>query len=309
MKRTCYGKNKSMDANFQHGVPSDQFKTKQLRMKIYSKILFLAIIVSMSISCRKIINIDLNSADPKLVVEANISDQSGPYKVELSTSVNFDESNSFPPATGATVIISDNAGNSETLTETFPGNYETESLQGVIGRIYTLKINYNGKNYTSASTMHTPVSIDSVAVSTVATGGPGSGFAGGGGGGMSQSVSKKVTAYFHDPNGVENYYRFVIVKNGVEVKKTYVLEDRLQDGKNIRYSLSDNEIKVVSGDSITVQMQSINKSDYEFFYTLNQLFRNGLQASTPANPTTNIEGGALGYFSAHAVTIKGKLIQ
>jgi hypothetical protein len=291
-------------------VPSNLIKTYYLWMKTYTKILFLTIIVGMSISCRKIIDIDLNSAAPKLVVEANITDQPGPYKVTLATSVNFDESNYFPPATGATVVISDNAGNIDTLTETFPGNYLTNYILGVTGRIYTLNIFYGGKNYSAVSTLHTPVQIDSVAISTVATGGPGSGLTGGGGGGggMGHSFSKTVTAYFHDPAGISNYYRLIFFKNTVEIKRLFVVEDRLQDGKNISIGLSEKSNAVVSGDLITVQMQPINKSDYDFFYTLNQLFRDGMQASTPANPTTNIEGGALGYFSAHALTIANKQI-
>jgi hypothetical protein len=71
-------------------------------------------------SCEKVIDIDLNKADSRIVIEGNITDQAGPYTVRISKTVNFDESNTFPAISGALVKISDNAGNSETLTETQP---------------------------------------------------------------------------------------------------------------------------------------------------------------------------------------------
>ena len=46
-------------------------------------------------SCTKVIKIDLNSTDPHLTVEANITNQPGPYKVKLTSTLNYYDTNIF----------------------------------------------------------------------------------------------------------------------------------------------------------------------------------------------------------------------
>src|ERR1700739_1121707 len=104
-------------------------------MKNTLKIIFALVILAAGVSsCQKVINIDLNSANPDIVVDAEVMDNAGPYTVNLTQTVNFSDNNVFPAVNGASVLISDNAGNSELLTETSPGNYTTSHLQGMDGR-------------------------------------------------------------------------------------------------------------------------------------------------------------------------------
>ncbi len=67
----------------------------------------LAALLAPGFGCKKVIQIDLNSAAPRIVIEGNITDAPGPYQVWLSTTVNFSASNSYPPISGATVQITD----------------------------------------------------------------------------------------------------------------------------------------------------------------------------------------------------------
>src|ERR1035437_694632 len=103
-------------------------------------------------SCQKVININLNSASPQIVVQGNISNQAEAYSVQLAQTVNFSDPNSFPPVSGAKVLLNDNAGNSDTLKENPAGIYTGSKLSGTPNRSYMLLINANGKNYTSVST-------------------------------------------------------------------------------------------------------------------------------------------------------------
>ena len=48
-------------------------------------------------------------------------------------------------------------------------------------------------------------------------------------------------------------------------------------------------------DRIEVEFQCIDKGAYTFFYTLSRI------EDSKTNPTSNIKGGALGYFSASTV--------
>ena len=237
-------------------------------------------------SCQKVINIDLNSSSPQTVIEGNISDQPGPYTVKLSQTVNFSDANVFPPITGALVTISDNAGNSETLTETSPGIYTTSTLQGTPGRTYKLTVTASGKTYTAYSTMANPVNIDTIVSRQEGFGG--------------HDISWSVM--FLDPAGVANYYALFMEINKVMQSDFSSADDNLRDGDSIRIRLPmPDKIKLNSGDSVTVILESIDKNVREYFRLLQQLNnQGGMESAPPANPTTNLSGGALGYFSAHS---------
>jgi len=100
---------------------------------------------------------------PLLVVEGLITDQPGPYIIKISRAIPIllvDQYKLDQPRfeTGAIVAIEDDQGNSETLVEKSPGNYYTSSLQGTIGRTYTLSITTrDGYTYQSAGEKMLPV--------------------------------------------------------------------------------------------------------------------------------------------------------
>jgi Domain of unknown function (DUF4249) len=243
-------------------------------------------------SCRKVIDIDLNSASPQLVVEGSITDQPVPYTVKLTRTINFSETNTFPAVTGAVVSLSDNIGNSETLIETTPGIYTGNQLEGSPGRTYTLAIISNGKNYLASSTMPYPVEIDTLTVQKTFFGN-----------------NKIVITQFQDTVGIKNYYRFIEIVNGVPEKSIFTMDDNLEDGRKISYGLFSREDSLVKGDSVIVLLQSIDKNVYTYFNNLDELSNGGGQSSSPANPTSNILNGALGYFSAYSVRMKNIVIR
>ena len=75
------------------------------------------------VSCTKVVDINLNSATPKIIIESGLGDKPGYCTVKLSKSVNYNEPNVFPEVTGATVFVTDNLGNVSTLNETTQGMY------------------------------------------------------------------------------------------------------------------------------------------------------------------------------------------
>jgi hypothetical protein len=156
-------------------------------------------------SCTKVVDINLNAASPKIIIESSISDQAGSCTVNLSQTVNYNEPNTFPAVTGALVTIADNLGNVSTLTETSPGVYTDASLQGVAGRTYILSVTAEGKTYKATSTMPGPVAIDTLVQDS-------SSFGGFGGGGRTKRIF--VWVVYHDPPGINNFYRFIEVING-----------------------------------------------------------------------------------------------
>lgn len=262
-------------------------------------------------SCEKVINVDLNTTDPKLVVEANITDQTGPYTVKLTRSVNYYEANDFPAVTDAMVSISDNAGNKELLQQTSDGYYQTSALKGVQGRTYVLNIAWNGKTYTASSTMPNKTLIDSVLYQLGGRGGPGG--MGGPSGGQDTSSRKRyrITCKFLDTPGIENFYRMELTSNdtvGIDSTRIQILSDKLVDGQQM--SLTYNA-RLQLSDTITIKLRCIDKATYNFYNTLKAVIgdRNPFMSAPPANPVNNISNGGLGYFAASSVSEKMTVIK
>ena len=263
---------------------------------------FFVVLISLLIfsSCEKVVYIDLNTSDPRPVIEANITNQAGPYTVRLHHSVNYYDPNTFPAITDAVVTISDNTGISEILQQTSDGIYQTNTLQGIPGRTYTLKIMYNGKEYDAVSTMPDPVAIDSVQIVQNKPEGGGNNHPG-----------FHVTTYFTDPFILGNYYRLHLISNdtnAVDKKRYRYLSDKLTDGMEMSLSYNTN---LLYNDSLTVTLESIDKSTYDFFTTLRDVVggESSFLSAPPANPVNNISKGGLGYFASYSVIEKSYIVR
>lgn len=104
-----------------------------------------------------------------LVIDGMITNRPGPYTVLLSSASSV-QSPEFSPLSGYQVVISDDSGNAETLTESDPGEYFTSpgGITGVAGRNYRLEIaTPQGKRYLSNYEKLKPaVHLDSVYAET-----------------------------------------------------------------------------------------------------------------------------------------------
>jgi hypothetical protein len=251
-------------------------------MKFFFLLLTLTVVFS---SCEKVLDLDLDTSDPTLVVEANITNQVGPYFVKLTKTVAFDQSSVYPAVSDALVIISDNTGIVDTLNHTGNGVYATKKLQGIEGRTYTLSIESEGKSFTATSTLPELIALDSLRITSFD-------FAG--------ESQKVLIPVYNDPSQLGNNYNFKLIVNDT-LDKSYILwNDNTNNGVPNERPLRSNEGNFKSGDVVDLEMQCIDLSAYNYYFTLSQIAGNGPGGgTTPANPPNNISGGALGLFSAH----------
>ena len=257
-----------------------------------NRILFITLIAIayFSTSCQKVIQLDLGSSVPRLVIQGNVYDVAGPYEIKISKTVNFDTPNIYPTVTNATVIISDNVGNSEVLSQSSPGTYVTYTLRGIPGRTYKLTVTVDGHGYTASSFMRVGVHIDSVYFRNSLFGG-----------------RKLVALNFTNPLGQEFFYRAVHFVNGKQATGFNVFSENTLKVDTISYSFMSTTNRtptvadpdLVKGDVISVWLECIDKGVFEYFRTANS---EGGQNASPANPVSNISNGALGYFSACSVS-------
>ena len=61
-----------------------------------------------------------------------------------------------------------------------------------------------------------------------------------------------------------------------------------------------------TGDTVRVDLLSIDKASYDCFNTLNDILTSDRSPTSlaPANPNTNLTNGALGYFAAYSISSK-----
>ena len=241
-------------------------------------------------ACQRVIDVQIANTQPQLVIEANLTNQSGTQVVKLSNTINYSSTNVFPPVSGAIVTISGNNGYPPfKFTETQPGTY-TANARGISTGIYTCNVQVNNQNYQATSAMPIMVNMDSLGVFGQVFG---------------SKTIKTIEVFYQDPPGVPNQYRFVMRVNGVQVNRIFVNTDRLSDGRKITMMLYQQDIELKTGDKVDVEMQCIDSNVFNYWYNLSS--QNGntpADSATPSNPTSNFNNNVLGYFSAHTTQHK-----
>jgi hypothetical protein len=253
-------------------------------------------------SCQEVVSIDLNKADPHIVIEGIISDQQGPYAVKISKTGNyFEPSLYFPPVTGAQIVLSDDKGQRDTLKEVDQGTYFSTTLKGVTGRTYFMSAVSEGKTYSASSYMPTKVLIDSLYVLARS--------------GFRSEPGYDIYVMFKDPPELGNYYRLnarsntLIPADSIDGRRYRLYTDKLTNGNEMTERIRTGG-KVQSGDTITLELLSIDKAAYDYFSTLRDILSSDRSPTSlsPANPNTNLTNGSLGYFAAFALDTKKIII-
>jgi Domain of unknown function (DUF4249) len=250
-------------------------------------------------SCEKVIDLDLNTAEKKYVIEGFITDQPGTSIVRISQTKNFDEDNTFIGISGATITVRENGGAATPFSETSPGAYEASALVGTSGKEYTLSVNVGGKFFSATSTMPQKINLDSIYITDEL---------------IFTDTRKIVNAVIEDPAGLGNNYRFVQYVNNIKENQVLIRNDEYSDGRRIVNKLfyfaedEDSTRKIETGDEVKIDMQCIDRNIYKYWFSLDRSATGGSGQATPSNPVSNIQGGALGYFSAHTLQTKTMVV-
>lgn len=126
------------------------------------------LLILIASSCVDRINFDIGvTAAFPVVVEGYISDQPGPYKIQISKAYDIESKYSIKtPINVSRVIISDSQGNQEELSQVSDGEYQTavNGIRGVVGQAYSLHVELrDGRIYESIyDTLHPAGKLDSL---------------------------------------------------------------------------------------------------------------------------------------------------
>lgn len=236
-------------------------------------------------SCEKRIDLDLDEANQKYVIEGIVHDRMGDNFVLISKTKPFNDNTSgLEKISGASVRITDNLNNSYNLYEVEPGYYTDSTLMGVANREYSLLITVDNKTFTAKSYLHPRVEIDSLSQR------------------QTESLfwadkdipEYRIDCYFTEPSGLGDFYRIKPFVFGEQEDGFIAFNDDYFDGLSTYLPVFESIF--YEGDSVTVQLLSVDEQNYRYFNALS-LAQDGL---VPGNPESNIENEeSVGYFGAY----------
>lgn len=248
-------------------------------------------------ACEKVINVDLNDTHPAIVIEGNLSGFPISAEVKLSKTGNYFGDSFNEKICGASVSIETGLGESYRLYEIDDGVYKSFEIVPEEGNLYKLKVDAGGEVYEASSRLNPMVAIDSLNYYFD------KGFA-------FLKEGYVVRLYFSDPLDFKNYYRIKMFKNDTLLNNfdDFILfDDRLLNGQAIEVNLRGNIFDV--SDTVSIQLISLDEGAYNYYNTFQDLINVNPGSAAPANPTSNISNGALGYFSAWSSDKKTVIIK
>ena len=279
-------------------------------------------------SCEKVIKLDLNKDDPKIIIEAALeADSLMPNDIQyiyIRRTVNFDAEINGIPVDNASISLTDTDTKNTILTSpsSYLGNgkYALKIKPGSLtkNKVYQLDVKVDNKVYSATSACPSnPVPLDSIGVFKQKSFGR-----------YNYSIAPIRN---ETPKGIPNWYQFIakkIIKNDtIKINKILVDDDQNLDGVEFTrkpiFDLNEfspdtviNNIpkfKVAKDgtftDSVEIEL-TLSNIDYKVYRYLFNLVLNqgGRQSATPSNPDPIFSNGALGYFSVQKSYTRKKWI-
>lgn len=256
-------------------------------------------------SCTKVVQVDLETAEPKLVIDASIDWIKGTagneQKITLSTTTGY-YSKLFPTVSGADIVIINSANTVFRFIESpGTGEYSCSNFQPVIGETYTLKVVLNGEIYTATETCIGVPNIENN-IEQNNNGGIG-------------GDEIEIKYAYRDNGSEENYYLHRILSPVSKYPDYKAQDDEMSQGNLMQEYFSDKDLK--AGDLINIRLYGISRRYYDYFRKL--LTASGAESgpfqTTPGSVRGNIinqthfENFAYGYFRLSEVSVKDYMIK
>ncbi|MFD2543829.1 DUF4249 domain-containing protein [Lacinutrix gracilariae] len=225
---------------------------------IKSKCLYLMIIsFTFLTSCEDVVDIDLPTSEPKLVIDASINwfknTPGNEQSIKLSLSAPFYD-NEVPPANNAQVIITDTNNNTfEFIEDGDSGIYQNNNFIPEINGAYLLTINYKGEVYTATETLKSVAEIEYVEQNLEG------GFSG---------EETEIKAYFTDPPDEENYYFFEFIPSLNVTPTLDTFKDEFVNGNEVFGFYVEEDLD--EGESVIIRNYGVSERFYEFIFVLLQ---------------------------------------
>lgn len=258
-------------------------------MKI--KLLLLVIAAISFTSCERIVDVDLETAKPKLVVDASIQwekgSQGNEQTIYLRTTSGY-FSSEIPTVSDAIVFVT-NGANTFEFVETSPGIYFCNTFIPEYDATYELTVMLNDQVYKATETLKSAPDIAEIQQNNE-------------GGFLGEDIEVKV--FFDDNGSTNDFYLSRFQPDFTAIPEFDVFEDRFFQGNTI-FALYSSEDLIV-GSQLQFTLSGISERYYNYMNIL--LSVAGSNGGSPfSSPPATVRGNivnttitnnfALGYFS------------
>lgn len=251
-------------------------------------------------NCEEVVDVELSTAPPKLVIEAAINWEKGTtgsqQSIKLTTTTGYFES-IVPVVSGATIFIKNSTNQQFNFTEVLKtGRYTCTNFKPSINETYTLTVISNGNTYTATETLKAVAPITRIEQNNE-------------GGFTGQDI--EIKAFFSDPSNETNYYLYKYTYPNKIKSNYYADEDKFFEGNEF-FSISDDE-DLKPGDVVEVTHFGISKQHYNYMTILVSIAGSNIGGPFQSPPatvkgniinTTNTSNYPLGYFSLSEIDLK-----
>ena len=263
-----------------------KIKYSQNKINLISTIVVIASIFVLT-SCEKVIEIDLNSSNPVLVAEGQITKDSTVW-VKLSYTSDYFNNEEMDFEENASVVLTNGSNDSEILDYLGNGLYKGNILQGKIDENYKLDIKTDKSEYSATSTLMPPGEIYEIVISESEMKRPGQ-----------KDTTYSLEIKFRDVSVAEDFYMIKIFINGLLDSYALVDDKIFLIGDTISFPLMRKEF--YKNDEVIIKLHSVDKDAYRYYNQLNDAVSDGKGpggSSTPYNPYSNFGEKVMGYFVA-----------
>lgn len=255
----------------------------------YIAILILSVLC---FSCEEVVDVDLNTAPPRLVIDASIDWVKGTdgafQKIKLTTTTGYFQ-NIIPVVSNATVFVTNSTNTVFNFTE-IPGTgeYTCSNFLPVIGENYVLTVIRDGETYTAAEKMMAVPEITRFEQNNE--------------GGFSGEDTE--VKFFYNDNGLENNFYLNKFETSLLPYPDYdAIKDEFFQGNEMFGVFTHEDFK--SGNLLNISLLGISERYYNYMNILITISEGGsdgpfqtIPASVRGNiiNRTNSTNYALGYF-------------
>jgi hypothetical protein len=216
---------------------------------------FLILLISFCVSCEEVVDLKLDTAAPRLVVDASIvwakGSSGNAQKIKLTTTTGYYDTET-PIVTGAVVSVSNSQNTIFTFDEiSNSGEYACSYFAPQIGEVYTLTIIYNGETYLGSEIFQSLAPITRVEQNNE-------------GGITGKDI--EIKAYFNDPANEENYYLYSYQYSNKTTISFDADKDKFFQGNEFSSRSINNELK--AGDIINLTHMGISKQYFNYMSIL-----------------------------------------
>ena len=270
-------------------------------------IFFSLFILAGFFACEEVIFIDVAQAPPQIVIDGLVTDEDTTQVVRISISSGF-EGGSPIDVTNAKIDVTDNLGNRVSYTHN-PEGYDSligyyfsnQRFAGVVNRVYQLDVSVGNNLFQAIDTLRAVTSIDSLSIriDDAAVNDP-----------ENEGKIYQVLLYAKEPQETIDYYYFKFYRDSLldADDNVYVFDDKI-----LGNSLDGLPSPVLfrEGELASVEIYGLTRSQFVYFLDLGNILNNdgGMFSPPPANPRSNITGGALGLFQVSGISRGSILIE